>query len=275
MRQRPGSQGTTFRRWGGAILSVWLAGAVTAPAKTKPDLTEAWHALSIGFYADAARLFAERGAEREARLGATIAMMNQPPVTQSTIAAGLATFTALAAGTDEVAHAARYFEGRVWQLHPMAPNPAAAERCFEELVATGADDHWCRLALVKLAILRLAAPASDDVAARLGPADGLLARTRDPRTQRALHLVVAEVRLHYGLYDAETRRHLEAALAGPLLAEDLRADLLIQCARLATKLGDPAAARAHYGAFLKAYPKDRRHFTVRRALAALPEELTP
>lgn len=260
----------------------WLAGFALllgsggeARAKTeaaKPELTKAWQALSIGFYTDAAQLFAQAGEGREARLGAAIASLNRPPVTRSSLAAAEQVFDELAAGDDRIAHAALYFAGRLRQLHPMEPDLAGAERCFERLVATGADDAWCRLALVKLAILRLTAPRGKDVSTRLAQADWFLSRAQDENTARDLHLVIAEVRLDHRLYDPETLKHLEAALAGPRLADDLRADLLIQCGRLAAKLDKPGLARLRFQMFLDENPKERRNYTVRQALANLPRE---
>jgi hypothetical protein len=261
----------------------WLAGFALllgsggeTRAKTdaaKPALAEAWQALSIGFYADAAHLFAQAGEGREARLGAAIASLNRPPVTRGSLDAAERVFEELAAGDDRIAHAALYFAGRWRQLHPMEPDPAGAERCFERLVATGADDAWCRLALVKLAILRLTAPTEENANTRLAQADWFLSRAQDEKTARDLHLVIAEVRLDQRRYDAETLEHLEAALAGPRLADDLRADLLIQCGRLAAKLDRPELARARFQTFLDENPKERRNFTVRQALADLPGEL--
>jgi hypothetical protein len=55
----------------------------------------------------------------------------------------------------------------------------------------------------------------------------------------------------------------------------MRADLLIQVARLASLLGDRATARVNYERFLQDYPKERRCFTVSEALAHLDGTFPP
>lgn len=255
-----------------------LAVATVRGAETtaRPVLAEAWQTLSVGFYAEAADQFTVTGSSREARLGLAIVQLNRPPIMPSSLAEAERQFTELAGGNDSIGHAARYFLARLQQMHPMTPDPAAAARAYEQLVATGADDTWCRLALVKLAILRLTVlPAPGDTAARLAAVEPLLARTADPATRRDLHLVLAEARLNHEIYDATTLGHLRATLATTAESDTMRADLLIQIARLATLLGDRAMAQEHYERFLHDYPKERRCYTVSTALAHLGGAFPP
>ena len=232
-----------------------------------PGLTSQWQTLSYGFYDDAGEAFARAGDSGEARLGAAIAKVNSSPVTTASLADAQRQLTDLVAN-DEIGRAAHYFLGRLHQLHPIAPDPFAAAREFEALVATGADDVWCRLALVKLAILRLTTlPGPDDPGARVASVEALFDRTTDPATRRDLHLVIAEVCLRQQRYDAATREHLLAALAAPSPGADVRADLLIQVARVSQLMGDAVAAREHYERFVRDYPRDRRRPTVELILA--------
>jgi tetratricopeptide (TPR) repeat protein len=256
----------------------WLAaGAARATEKTlPPPLAEAWQTLSIGFYSDASDQFVATAQSREAQLGRAIAQLNRPPVTPSSLEEAQRQLTSLAAGDDVTSHAARYFLGRLRQMHPMQPEPLAAAQEYERLVATGADDAWCRLALVKLAILRLTVlPATGALPAQLAAVEPLLARTSDPASQHDLHLVLAEARLNHEIYDAITLGHLRAAFATTREADTMRADLLVQIARLAGMLGDRATAREHYERFLRDYPKERRAFTVNAALNHLDGPFPP
>jgi tetratricopeptide (TPR) repeat protein len=256
----------------GLLAAVASRGAEPAARAT---LADAWQTLSIGFYSDAIDQFTAAGSSREAQLGLAIAQLNRPPVTPSSLAEAQRQFTELA-GSDAIGHAARYFLGRLQQMHPMTPDPVAAAREYEQLVATGADDTWCRLALVKLAILRLTVlPAAGGLAAQLAAVEPLLARTADPATQHDLHLVIAEARLNHEIYDATTLGHLRAALATTRESDTMRSDMLVQIARLATLLGDRATAQEHYERFLHDYPKDRRYFTVNEALAHLGGPFPP
>jgi hypothetical protein len=258
-----------------AVLLATVAARATENTPA-PSLADAWQTLSIGFYPDAIDQFTATGSSREAQLGLAIAQLNRPPVTPSSLADAQRQLEQLAAGNDTTSHAARYFLGRLLQIHPMTPDPAAAAHEYERLLATGADDTWCRIALVKLAILRLtvlAAPGA--VPAQLSAVEPLLTRTADPATLHDLHLVLAEVRLSHGIYDAAALGHLRAALATTREADTMRADLLIQVARLASLLGDRATAKEHYERFLRDYPKERRAFTVSSALAHLDGPFPP
>jgi hypothetical protein len=262
--------------WACAALALAVRAGTAEARAAGPSLADAWQTLSTGFYDDAIRQFAATGNSREAQLGIAMAQFNRPPVTSSSLDDARAQFERLAAGNDASGRAARYFLGRLQQLHPMAPDPTAAARTFERLVATGADDRWCRLALVKLAVLRLTVlPSAHGPAAQLAGAEPLLARTADPVTRRDLHLVISEARMHHQLYDAITLGHLQSALGEPTVPADLRADLLIQIAQVARRLGDHGTARAHYERYLREFPKDRRFYTVQQALAHLGGPFPP
>ena len=262
-----------------SCLVAGLLAAVAAQATEKtlpPSLADAWQTLSIGFYSDAIDQFTATGSSREAQLGLAIAQLNRPPVTPSSLEEAQRQLAVLAAGEDATSHAARYFLGRLLQIHPITPDPAAAAHEYERLLATGADDTWTRLALVKLAILRLTVlPAPGDVPAQLAAVEPLLTRTADPATLHDLHLVLAEVRLSHEIYDAAALGHLRAALATTRESDTMHADLLIQVARLASMLGDRATAKEHYEQFLHDYPKERRAFTVSEALAHLDGPFPP
>lgn len=257
--------GTYGRRWGWILsLAVLMA---TATAAQTSDLQASWQSLSYGFYNDAGDAFVRFGDSREARLGAAIAQVNRSPITETSLAEAARQLEALFAD-DAIGRAARYFRARLHHLHPIQPDLPAAAQAYEALVATGADDVWCRLALVKLAILRLTTrPGPDDPAGRVAAVLPLLDRTTDPATRRDLHLVIAEVCLHQQRYDAATRDHLLSALAGPSPGADVRADLLIQIARVSQLMGDAATARDYYEQFVRDYPRDRRRPTVELILA--------
>jgi hypothetical protein len=258
-----------------AGLLATLAGRATEKT-LPPTLAEAWQTLSVGFYSDASDQFVATTPSREARLGFAIAQLNRPPVTPSSLADAQRQLAELATGDDATGRAARYFHARLQQIHPMTPDPAVAAQEYEQLVATGADDTWCRLALVKLAILRLTIlPAPGARTAQLDAVEPLLARTADPATQHDLHLVLAEARMNHGVYDATTLTHLRSALAGTPAADTMRADILIQIGRLASQLGDRATAKEHYERFLHDYPKERRAFIVGEALAHLDGPFPP
>jgi tetratricopeptide (TPR) repeat protein len=257
-------------------VSVGFVATLFAAETTSQQLVQdGWQALSIGQYVEAIDLFDTAGASREVQLGLAIAQLNRPPVTPSSLAEAQRQLEALA-GDDALGHAARYFLGRLQQIHPMRPDPAAAARDYEALVATGTDDTWCRLALVKLAILRLTVLRTPGaLPEQLAAVEALLARTSDPATLHDLHLVMAEARLNHEIYDATTLGHLRAALATTRESDTMRADLLIQVGRLASMLGERDVAREHYARFLHDYPKERRNYTVSMALTHLDGPFPP
>ncbi len=77
------------------------------------------------------------------------------------------------------------------------------------------------------------------------------------------------------IYLMRPRSATLAALATTRESDTMRADLLIQIARLASRLGDRATAKEHYEQFLRDYPKERRAFTVSEALAHLDSPFPP
>jgi hypothetical protein len=244
------------------------AGTASGTETAAPSLPAAWQALSVGTYDAALAQFEALGSSRPARLGAALALMQRAPMTNSSLAAARERFISLTSVEDEYGHAAHYFLGRLAGLNAFTPDVAEAAHRFEHLVATGADDTWCRLALVKLAILRLStSTAADDQ--RFAAAEPLLAHTRDPATLRDLHVVIAEARLHARRYDAATLAHLRAAFDLTQPGDTLRPDLAVQVGRLAEKLGERAIAKQHYQLFLEENPRERRAYTVGDALAKL------
>jgi len=241
--------------------------ALLTPRLGATDLEPAWQALSYGFYQEAGELFRTTGDTPASRLGASLAALNQATTTQALLDEIRREWEALTTTPGETARAARYLLGRWYQLHPYTPDPAAAADQYRRLLKATSDDLWQRLAVVKLAILHLTAlPQPAGLDARLPEADALVQQTTDPVTRRDLHLVIAEVRLHHRRYDAGTRDHLLAALETPAPA-DLRADLLIQVARLSHLLEEPAVARSYYQRFIREHPLDRRCSMVELILA--------
>jgi hypothetical protein len=256
---------------------LWAAlPARASDAEYRPTLADAWQTLSVGLYADAFGQFSAVGNGREAQLGLALTQLNRSPVTPTSLDEAQLALAALAAGDDTTGHAARYFLGRMQQMHPVHPDARAALVEYERLVATGADDPWCRLALVKLAILRLTVlPGPGPVAAQLAAVEPLLAHTTDVATQHDLHIVISEVRMNHRIYDATTLGHLQAALATTRVGDVSRPEMLIQVARVATLLGQREVAREHYEKYLHDYPHERRAFTVSEALKHLDGPFPP
>lgn len=228
------------------------------PRLDATNLEPAWQALSHGFYQEAAELFRATEDTPASRLGASLSALNRGTTTVTALDEIHREWEALAITAGEPARAARYLLGRWYQLHPYTPDPLTAADQYRQLISSATDDLWHRLAVVKLAILHLTAlPQPAGLNARLAEADALLRETTDPVTKRDLHLVIAEVRLHHRRHDAGTRDHLLAALNTAAPA-DLRADLLIQVARLSQLLKEPTVARSYYQRFVREHPLDRR-----------------
>lgn len=210
-----------------------------------------------------------------ARLGEAVALSQVPPTTQDSLANVRRILQEVVSSDDSAAaHAAKFHLGRLAQFDPFGPDPVTAATHYEELIATGIDDEWTRLARVKLSLLYLVGlPDGGELAVRLERVEGLIANTTAPAARRDLHLIVAEVRLYNGLQDATTLAHLAAAATTGGLDEMMQADLLIQRARLSERLERRDEARTLYREFLKTYPKDNRHYTVAATLREL--ERTP
>ncbi len=253
------------------LLTGWMA---LAPAglRASEDVTAAWELLARHQPSEAAaRLSAPSGAgEREAALARAVVMLATPPVSAHRLQEVADQLGKLAAGDDEIASAAAYLTGRLYQVYFFQPDYPRAAQAYEQLAARHPDSSWAQLGLVKLALLRLyALPEPAEPAARLAAAEALLARLTRPDLQRDLHIVLGRAALFHGQPTDRVLAHLLAADRIGGMAGLKRGELQLQIAELSRREGRWEQARTFFQRFAAENEADGRLYTVNLKLAEI------
>lgn len=263
-----------------ALFVCFLPGvAVRAEIMPAASLADAWIWLTEQRHAEAREAFAARvnagGADaREARLGLAVALLGVQPRTQGNVTAARDLLTPLAESSeaDGWSRQARYFLGRIAQLHEREPDPALAQRHYQQLFDEHPAEPLAQVAAVKIVLLAANAVTSpEEKRAALAHLESWGGRLNYPPAQRDFHAVMTQAYLRHAPEDlASARRH---ALASHELgyADKVRhVSNLLRIAELSRALGDSAMARIFYERFLAEATRDSRVLLVRERLAALP-----
>ncbi|MBS0662421.1 MAG: hypothetical protein JSR48_04105 [Verrucomicrobia bacterium] len=254
-------------RWRWCLL---LFVPLAAPASD--DVRDAWRLVADHLNRDAAvRLSRSRESQTRARrlAEATVAIDAQP-VTQERLRAAEAELAALAAGDDEIAAAAGYLRGRLYQVHFQQLDLPRAAALYRELADRQPRSHWAQLGLVKLGLLTLyALPEPSAPAERIAAAAALRPRLQEKELGRDLDLQLGRAVLFYGLPPAQALPHLLAAdRAGGLIGQAYE-DLIVMIGELSMRTGDYAQARAYFERYEREVSYNMRVVTVRRRLEEL------
>lgn len=251
-----------------------LAGPLTAAPPPSP--APAWEAVARHLPGDALALLGPTGKnpDREARFLRAVATMDSQPLTEAKLSDVAAQLTDLARGDDEIATAAAYLTGRLYQVHFPTPDPARAAHAYEQLAAHRPSSYWAQLGLVKLGVLQLyVLPGSDAPAARLAAAEALLPRLTIPELRRDLHIVIGRAMLFHGRPLPDVLAQLLAGDRIGGLAGVPRADLQVQIAELSLRAGNWPQADTYYRRFLEENEVDARAYQVKQKLAEIAPRL--
>ncbi len=243
------------------------------------DLAEAWTGLTEQRHAEAREVFARRlaagGAEaREARLGLALALLGLQPRTQGNVSAARELLTPLAdaAEPDGWSRQARYFLGRIAELHEREPDLALARRHYQRLFDEHPDDPLAQVAAVKIVLLSANAVTPPDAKrVALQNYEAWAERLTYAAARRDFHAVMTQAYLRHVPDDlGAARRHALAAHALGFTDPVRRLSNILRIAELSRVLGDVAQARSFYEQFLAEAGRDGRVLLVRERLAALP-----
>ena len=240
------------------------------------DLDEGWREAAQLFSREANRTFQTLARERtgveqrEAKLGEAVTLLQVPPLTAARVADSVARLRALVAenANDETGLAARYFLGRVRQIFETDDTRPEDPEEFAGLIRDHPESAFAQLAMVKLTLRRLYAPAQGPKQ-RLEQAAQLERRITLPRLACDYHLAMGNALIFFRGSDREALRHLVAARDLGLPDDLARADVLVQIGELARGLGERAVARESYARFLREVRHDVRILMIRDRLAEL------
>jgi TolA-binding protein len=262
-----------------SVLAVFLSLLGAGVSQAADGFAQAWRWVAEQRYAEARAAFepavtAGGAGAREARLGLAVALLGVQPKTQGNVSRAREVLAPLAGeeSADEWALQARYFLGRIAELHEREPDLALARRFYRGLFEEHPGAPIAQAAAVKYVLLALNAvepPATKR--ATIARMETLSALFVEPSARRDYHVVMAYGYLRHAPEElASARRHALAAEAAGFTDAERRRSNLLRIAELSRALDDTATARAYYEQFLAEAARDTRALLVRERLAALP-----
>jgi len=266
------------------LIGTLLARAATVEAASTLTTAAAWRELAAGNFREARATFVQVRAKqpaaiRETQMGEAVALLNLQPVTATNREAARRLCAEVASANPENVWTlqARYFLGRIAELHTTPADLSGAAAHYEWLFTRHPDSEWGQVALVKFAIVQLQEPvAPDETHRRYRRLVALESTLAEASARRDFHLVLGAACLQHEFGLEEALRHLLTADAAGVRQPIRAATVLIQIAELSRKLGRLAQARTYYERFLAtAGDGDTRSLLVRERLAAWPGEETP
>lgn len=254
--------------------------ATSSSAAPEARLEGAFHDLTQYRFNQAAATFAELAREadwprrRDALFGRGVALFNVQPQSPARIeeAAVALAFVRDVDPTDDLGLAARYFLARVDQVHRSPADPAAALAQWRALAEERPDHYLGQLALVRLALMELYAPA---LPAERRAVFERFSRAAPPWVDDHLaalyHTVMGDAIMVVWQDAVWATRHYRFVTQAPEARRLTLTDALVRMGEAARQAGVADVARDAYQEFLTASPRDPRAWVVRQHLAALEE----
>jgi len=212
--------------------------------------------------------------QRERDFCTAVVILDQQPLTEGRLDDVEKRLQGLIAADDgdEIAWAAQYLQGRIWQIYRAVPDVTKAAGSYRRLIARADAGHWAGLARTKLAVLTLYVIPAESRQARIEAAAALIEGTDDGITVRDLHRLLAGAIMFFNLPPGQALEHLLAADQFGGLTGNQGADQLVQIAELAWDAEQPELSARYYERLREEYPRDARTFLhdQRRAGAAVP-----
>lgn len=253
-------------------LLLTLVPSVHAATSNEAALAEAWQQTALNLFNDANLSFAELSG-REARFGEAVTLLQVQPKTNANVDRAVALFGEVLAENagDKLGITARYYLGRIEQLHRSPINPEAAAGHFRQLVQEYPAHPMAEQALVKLALIELYGNATDvERQAAFERLAGSVATLKTADAIRDLNLILAEAGLRFGQSPAMALDHYIAAEQAGIHLTTVRGSVLVAIGELARQVGRVDVARRYYELFLQDFQRDTRRRLIRERLAALP-----
>ncbi len=261
-----------------AVLGLAACSPRDHAARSGPLTAEqAWELAGLSLLDDAGRAFrtlSSESAKEEALFGRALTLLVAQPKTETNIHQAARLLTALAdeASDPGLRVAARYYLGRVEQVHRLAPDRAAAARIYAALFEEHPDTLFGQLAFIKWSLLELHRGAAEDFEARASAVEDAGRLLTIPTLRKEHHLHLAFARLRNGRRDQTTLAHLRSAVELGVVRVNSRTNATIALVNLAHELGDHETALRFGRDFLAEFPRDIRASRVREILATLPSE---
>lgn len=254
------------------LASGFAAATLLGPPAAADPRSTALEAAAVGLLSSAATELAAAPASRERMLFEAVLLLQTPPLTDAQLdRAGQMLRSVAQHHADEPALAARYYEGRLAQVHRREPRFDAARAAYRALWAEHPGSLWAQRALVQLLIVDLYGGDDFPDEATLAKFETAGERLTLAEARRDFHLVFADYHLAAArpARPADALRHLLAAEMAGSLSRQQQADTWMRIARVSEALGQPAQALTYYRRFTASVLRDNRLTLVRERIAAL------
>ncbi|MCH8474799.1 MAG: hypothetical protein LAT55_06175 [Opitutales bacterium] len=202
---------------------------------------------------------------REAHLGIGIAHLNLQPKSRATIetAAEYLQRVKEVEANDEFGIRARYFLGRIEQIHRYTPDWDKAQDIFNRLHEDHPDHPMGELARVRWATIRLYEPTDRETkAGRFAETEAFRGSFVNSRTRRDYHLLMANAYTHFDHESPESQQlileHLMAAVDAGIHNRQTLASTYVGIAEMARHVENYPVADEFYGLFLDNFTRDNR-----------------
>jgi hypothetical protein len=237
------------------------------------EALDPWQALTLYRFPEAQQAFTAAGDERENRFGLALAWINLQPKSDANLARADALLQAIvteSTAADELAHAARFYRGRIQQVHLRKPDTAAAQRLFRSLMDEHPESFWGQLAGIKWLTLEIytAGPA-DARPARLSQLEALAACFTRPELAKDYHNIMANAYEALAISDERAFHHLALCWQLGVTRGVDQADFLARLGTLAERLGRAEDARRYFEEFLGRFARDERRYLIEQRLLQL------
>ena len=257
---------------------------IQAPARSEADISpeSAWKKTGDFLYHEAADEFGDlldehRGNVIQLKFGLALNLINKQPKTQANLerARGLFSEVYSSEGMDGLGVAARYYVGRIWEVHQLDADLAEAERIYGEIIAAHPHHFYAQLAATRYALIRFYTVASrEERMERFEELEPLAENLVRPGIRSQFHNLMGDLATRYELPLEKALYHYREAVAAGIQNFRIRRDVLVSVGEIARELGEVSIAVEFFERFLREFPRDKRNILIRERLTLLRPRLS-
>ncbi len=265
------------------VCTVLMIGAAHAGESYKAERAEldaAWLEASSFLVSEANRRFvAAKGLmgtdELERELGDAVTLLNVQPRTRGNIEKARIKLERLSGNRDngEIAIFATYFLARLHEMHAQPPRLKDARTLYHRLLEEYPGNPIADRSASSLVLIDLYENiSSEERARRFAALESLAPRLQSPSGKRDYHLNLGNAYIQFSEMERSRARaifHLLTAEKEGITRWQTEAATWVSIGELARVEGRNELAAEYYKKFLAKYPRDNRHYTIKKRLEAL------
>ncbi len=255
-----------------------------APARSEADISpeSAWKKTGDFLCREAADEFddlldEQRGNVTDLKFGLALNLINKQPKTQANLerARGLFSEVYSSEGMEGLGVTARYYVGRIREVHQFDSDLVEAERIYGEILAANPRHFYAQLAATRYALIRFYTVASrEEQMERFEELEPLAENLVRPGIRSQFHNLMGDLATRYELPLEKALYHYREAVSAGIQNFRIRRDVLVSVGEIAKELGEVSIAVDFFERFLREFPRDKRNILIRERLAVLKRQLS-